>query len=78
MKRLFLCLLLVGGSGRAWAGPGNSLPPTDTARLRQHLQFLTTTPQPRNYQHPVVLDSVARYIQRSLRAAGAQEIGEQP
>ena len=64
--------------GRVWAGPGSSLPPTDTARLRQHLQFLTTTPQPRNYQHPVVLDSVARYIQRCLQAAGAQEIGEQP
>ena len=78
MKLLFLCLVLVGMFGRAWAGPGNSLPPTDTVRLRQHLQFLTTTPQPRNYQHPVVLDSVARYIQRCLRAAGAQEIGEQP
>ena len=78
MKLLFLGLVLVGMFGRAWAGPGSSLPPTDTVRLRQHLQFLTTTPQPRNYQHPVVLDSVARYIQRCLRAAGAQEIGEQP
>ena len=78
MKLLFLGLVLMGTFGRAWAGPGSSLPLTDTALLRQHLQFLTTTPQPRNYQHPVVLDSVARYIQRCLRAAGAREIGEQP
>lgn len=50
----------------------------DTARLRQHLVFLTTTPQPRNYQHPAVLDSVSRYIAQRLRAAGAAEVGEQP
>ena len=52
--------------------------PADTARLRQHLLFLTTTPLPRNYQHPAVLDSVATYIQYRLRAAGAREVGEQP
>jgi Zn-dependent M28 family amino/carboxypeptidase len=52
--------------------------PADTTQLRQHLQFLTTTPQPRNYQHPAVLDSVAVYIQQRLRAAGAHEIGSQP
>ena len=77
MKSVLLCLLLVVGGGPAWAAPGFPVP-VDTARLRQHLRFLTTTPQPRNYQHPVVLDSVAQYIGRCLRAAGAREIGEQP
>ncbi|GAB3738289.1 M28 family peptidase [Hymenobacter agri] len=50
----------------------------DTARLRQHLLLLTTTPQARNYQHPAVLDSVAVYLSRRLRAAGAYAVGEQP
>ncbi|MDO7849774.1 M28 family peptidase [Hymenobacter sp. M29] len=69
---LLLCLLI----GEAKAAISN--PPADTARLRQHLQFLTATPQPRNYQHPAVLDSVAAYIQSQLQAAGAHEIGTQP
>ena len=55
-----------------------SPPPADTVRLRQHLQFLTTTPQPRNHRHPAVLDSVAAYMGRELRAAGARAVGEQP
>ena len=78
MKLIILCLLLVGACGPTWAGPSFPPPPADTARLHQHLQVLTTTPQPRNYQHPQVLDSVARYMQRCLRAAGAREVGEQP
>lgn len=49
----------------------------DTVLLRKHLQYLTTTPSPRNYQHPAVLDSVATYIQRSLRAAGAHSVSGQ-
>ena len=49
----------------------------DTACLRQHLLFLTTTPQPRNYQHPAVLDFVAAYIKQQLWVAGAHEIAEQ-
>jgi len=52
--------------------------PADTARLRLHLEFLTSTPQPRNYQHPAILDTVAIYIAQRLRAAGAFEVGEQP
>ena len=44
----------------------------DTARLRQHLRYFTTTPQARNYAHPEVLDSVAAYIGRHLVAAGAR------
>ena len=73
---LGLLLLLVGRVG-AIGLPGQG-PAADTARLRQHLLFLTTTPQPRNYQHPVVLESVAAYLARQLRAAGAYEVGEQP
>jgi hypothetical protein len=69
-------LLLVGVAGAAPAAAQN--PAADTIRLRQHLAFLTTMPQPRNYQHPSVLDSVGRYIARSFRAAGATEVGEQP
>ena len=51
--------------------------PADTTRLRQHLRYLTSTPQPRNYQHPAVLDTVAAYLGRQLRAAGAR-VAEQP
>ena len=51
--------------------------PADTVRLRQHLRYLTSTPQPRNYQHPAVLDTVAAYLSRQLRAAGAR-VAEQP
>ncbi|HEX8503992.1 MAG TPA: M28 family peptidase [Hymenobacter sp.] len=55
-----------------------SPPPTaDTVLLRRHLHYLTTTPSPRNYQHPAVLDSVAAYIQRSFRAAGAHRASAQ-
>ncbi|MDQ2772581.1 MAG: M28 family peptidase [Bacteroidota bacterium] len=50
----------------------------DTARLRQHLTYLTTTPQPRSYQHPAVLDSVAAYVARAMRADGAYDVREQP
>jgi hypothetical protein len=71
---LLLCLV-----GTAEAVPGGPPPlAADTVRLRRHLLFLTTTPQPRNYQHPAVLDSVAAYITRELRTAGAVEVGEQP
>ena len=71
LQSLFLFLLPL-------AVVAGSPPPADTARLRQHLQFLTTTPQPRNYRHPVVLDSVAAYVGRELRVAGAREVSEQP
>lgn len=69
MKLLLLWLL--------W-GAGPPAASADTVRLRQHLEFLTTTPQPRNYQHPSVLDTVAAYIGRHLRAAGAYAVGTQP
>lgn len=75
MKTTLATLLLCVLFGEAKAA---SLLPADTVRLRQHLQLLTTTPQPRNYRHPTVLDSVAAYLQRQLRASGAHEVGEQP
>jgi Zn-dependent M28 family amino/carboxypeptidase len=50
----------------------------DTARLRQHLVYLTSTPQPRNYEHEEVLNSVAAYIRRDMQAAGAREVMDQP
>ena len=71
---LGLLLAALVGTARAKNQPALA----DTTRLRQHLQFLTSTPQPRNYQHPAVLDSVAAYIQRHFRAAGAHSVGTQP
>ena len=74
MKPLICVLLwLLAGPAATFAQPA----PADTARLRQHLRYLTTTPQPRNYQHPEVLDTVAAYLSRQLRAAGAR-VAEQP
>ena len=73
MKTLLLCLVCCG-----WVLPGRAsdgYPPklsADTSRLRHHLQYLTSTPQPRNYQQVAVLDSVAGYISRQLRMAGAR------
>lgn len=69
MKRLLLPLLLVAAPAAAQQVPALT---ADTARLRQHLLALTTTPQPRNYEHSVVLDSVAAYVGRHLAAAGAR------
>lgn len=77
MKMTLLGLLLLIGCGLIAPATAQTTP-ADTARLHQHLVFLTTTPQPRNYQHPAVLDSVGRYIAQRLRAAGATEVGEQP
>ena len=74
MRWQFLLPMLLGWFSLAQAQAQT----TDTARLRQHLQLLTTTPQPRNYRHPAVLDSVAAYLTRQLRAAGAHEVEEQP
>ena len=55
MKTSMLGLLfLLAGRARGADIPAPE-PTTDTARLRQHLQFLITTPQPRNYRHPAVL-----------------------
>jgi hypothetical protein len=44
----------------------------DTARLRQHLMVLTTTPEPRNYLHEASLNQAAEYIGEQLAAAGAR------
>ena len=49
----------------------------DTLRLRRHLVALTTTPEPRNYQHPASLNQAADYIRRALQTAGAR-LTEQP
>ncbi|MCI1187477.1 M28 family peptidase [Hymenobacter sp. DH14] len=76
MKIILSALLLGLLLGEAKAAP--SVAPADTARLHRYLTFLTTTPQPRSYQHPAVLNSVAAYLSRQLRAAGAHSVGEQP
>jgi Zn-dependent M28 family amino/carboxypeptidase len=77
MKRTLSGLLLL--AGWIWTGTAAAqIQRADTVRLRQHLVLLTNTPQPRNYQHPTVLDSVAAYLQRQLRADGAHEIAMQP
>ncbi|MBH8569453.1 M28 family peptidase [Microvirga sp. STS02] len=76
MKGVMLGLLLAALAGTVRAKNQPAL--ADTVRLRRHLQFLTSTPQPRNYQHPAVLDSVAAYVQQQLRAAGAHLVGTQP
>ncbi|WP_223827453.1 M28 family peptidase [Hymenobacter armeniacus] len=68
------CLLAPGAA----AATENPAPLADTARLRQHLRVLTGTPQPRNYVHPVVLESVAAFIGRELRTAGAYAVADQP
>ncbi|WP_261990042.1 M28 family peptidase [Hymenobacter puniceus] len=44
----------------------------DTSRLRQHLIALTSTPEPRNYQHLPSLNLAASYIEQQLKALGAQ------
>ncbi|MBF9140346.1 M28 family peptidase [Hymenobacter properus] len=77
MKRTLSALLLLFAVRGMNPAAAQSLT-ADTVRLRQHLELLTSTPQPRNYQHPAVLDSMAAYIARQLRGAGAHEIGEQP
>ncbi|MFD2717845.1 M28 family peptidase [Hymenobacter monticola] len=77
MKRTLQGLLVL--ASLVWTAPSLAQNQgADTLRLRQHLQMLTTTPQPRNYQHPAVLDTVAAYIARQLRAAGAHEVEAQP
>jgi len=73
--KLLICTLLwlLAGLAPTFAQPA----PADTARLRQHLRYLTSTLQPRNYQHPAVLDTVAAYLSQQLRAAGGR-VAEQP
>ncbi|UOQ51442.1 M28 family peptidase [Hymenobacter cellulosivorans] len=51
--------------------------PADTVRLRQHLLALTSTPEPRNYQHLASLNQAAGYIQQQWQLAGAR-LSEQP
>ncbi|OON70094.1 M28 family peptidase [Hymenobacter sp. CRA2] len=70
--RLFLLLSLLVPLTAA-AAPASA----DSARLRRHLRYLVSTPQPRNYQHVAVLDTVAAYLGRELRQAGAR-VTEQP
>ncbi len=77
MKRTLSALLLLATWLKTAPAAAQS-PAADTLRLRRHLELLTTTPQPRNYRHPAVLDSVAAYIQHQFRAAGAYEVGPQP
>ncbi|WP_426059131.1 M28 family peptidase [Hymenobacter sp. B1770] len=77
MKALFLLLTFATLASSATAQTGTGLAHADTARLRRHLQYLTTTSSPRNYQHPVVLDTVAAYLSQQLQAAGAR-LSEQP
>ncbi|WP_243651025.1 M28 family peptidase [Hymenobacter gummosus] len=74
MRLLFLLLLLAGAASAAPLVPA---PTADSARLRRHLRYLMSTPAPRNHQHVVVLDSVARYLGRELRRSGGR-VSEQP
>jgi len=43
---------------------------SDAARLRAHVQFLTTTARPRNADNPAQLRVAAAYIARSFRESG--------
>jgi Zn-dependent M28 family amino/carboxypeptidase len=71
MKLLWFCLLLAPLLSRAQPAT------TDTARLGQHLRYLTSRQPARSAAHPVVLDSVAAYVARHLRAAGGR-VARQP
>ena len=64
LRQLSLLLLL--------AGPALGQTSADTARLRRHLVALTTTPEPRNYQHLASLNQAADYIKDELAAAGGR------
>lgn len=64
-------------SGLLGLAPAAQAAPADTLHLRQHLRYLTTTPQPRNYQQVAVLDTVAAYLGRTLARAGGR-VTEQP
>jgi Zn-dependent M28 family amino/carboxypeptidase len=70
LRALFLLTGLLAAAGARAA-------PADSLRLRRHLVYLTSTPHPRNHQQVAVLDSVAAYLGRQLRQAGAQ-VSEQP
>lgn len=71
MKLLWLCLLLSPLLSQAQPAT------TDTARLGQHLRYLTSRQPARSAAHPAVLDSVAAYLARHLRAAGGR-VARQP
>jgi Peptidase family M28 len=71
LRPLLLLLLLLPAAAQATA------PAADSARLRRHLQYLVSTPAPRNHQHVAVLDSVARYLGRELARSGGR-VAEQP
>ncbi|GAB2967744.1 M28 family metallopeptidase [Hymenobacter coalescens] len=70
LRLLILLAALLSGTAACAA-------PADSVRLRQHLRYLTSTPQPRNHEHVAVLDSVARYLGRELARSGAR-VSEQP
>jgi hypothetical protein len=71
MKLLWFCLLLAPLLSRAQPAT------TDTVRLGQHLRYLTSQQPARSAAHPAVLDSVAAYVARHLRAAGGR-VARQP
>ncbi|GAB2479458.1 hypothetical protein GCM10011375_17250 [Hymenobacter qilianensis] len=72
-RLFFLIALLSNLSAYATAAPATA----DTARLRQHIQALVNTPEPRNYLHLASLNQAASYIERELTAAGAR-LSDQP
>jgi hypothetical protein len=72
MKLFWLCSLLLSLSPLL-----ASAQTTDTARLGRHLRYLTSRQPARSAAHPAVLDSVAEYLARHLRAAGGR-VARQP
>ena len=67
-RLLGLSLLLAPLASRA------QLATTDTARLGQHLRYLTTRQPARSAAHPAMLDSVAAYLAQHLQAAGGRVV----
>ena len=59
MKTILMALLPLWRPAAAQLSAPPATTAADTARLRQHLVYLTTTPQARSYLSPAVLDSVA-------------------
>lgn len=74
MKFRWFCSLLLSLSSLPASAQSAT---TDTARLGQHLRYLTSRQPARSAAHPAVLDSVAGYLAWHLQAAGGR-VARQP